>query len=180
MYASMIANSQAAYSLLQQTLPIFVQLASKYSHLWSPNRTILISQALYRPPNYYICKFVFYDTMAALALARSPLVQYDTRSSYNAWSSGKNGKALEWVYGCSLQIVVFVAKINAWRVGAGVERWIEDWREVEGEVIRWAPLMDYVDDSIGQVMRLAVQESWRHAVLIYLYMVSGFLEMDSR
>ncbi|QRV82523.1 Fungal specific transcription factor domain [Ceratobasidium sp. AG-Ba] len=174
LYASMILGSRAAYRLIEQTLPIFVRLAARYPHLWSARRMISIHQVLYRPPHYHLCKFVFYDLIAAVTFARPSLALYDTHPmSTNVPRQileTERSSALESVYGCTIPMIILFAKINALR--AGVERWNQDWRQLEVEVMGWTFIADHVDDSIGRIMRLAIQESWRQAILIYLYMVS--------
>jgi hypothetical protein len=39
-------------------------------------------------------------------------------------------------------------------------------------LMRWNPPVDRETESADRVMRLAIQEGWRQAVFIYLYMVS--------
>ncbi|KDN47245.1 hypothetical protein RSAG8_03724, partial [Rhizoctonia solani AG-8 WAC10335] len=49
--------------------------------------------------------------------------------------------------------------------------------EYEAAVRNWKPRVDYADQPSHLITRLAVQEAWRQAALIYLYM--GMLEADS-
>ncbi|KAG9103298.1 hypothetical protein FRC06_011490 [Ceratobasidium sp. 370] len=180
----MIFNSQAGYRLLKATVPVFLQLAYKRPYLWSQNSTISISHAVYAL-DYRLQKFVLWDTMAALAFASSPLMRYDTRLRMNpdpSVTTAYGAKVLEWVYGCPPMMIILIAKINACRVDKRIGQigpGYEDWRELEKELKRWSPLVDYVGDSTGRVMRLAIQEGWRHAMLIYLYMAGVAARYES-
>ncbi|KAG8791206.1 hypothetical protein FRC12_009876 [Ceratobasidium sp. 428] len=177
-FAIMIFDSRAGYHLFKATVPIFLQLASQYPYLWSQNSTISIFHALYAP-QYHIRKFVLWDTMTSLAFASPPVLQYDTQPTTSLSLPKADPvpeKILEWVYGCPQMIVMFIAKINGWRTG-GLGSGMEYWRELERKLQLWVPVVDRADDSTGRVMRLAVQEAWRHVVLIYLYM--GMCGVDS-
>lgn len=83
------------------------------------------------------------------------------------------------------------ARVNAWRA----VRWTEDdslsaggwpgssvasesgkpdeaeWKTAEKILKSWMPTIEEIDGSSNLVTRLAIQESWRQAVFIYLYMV---------
>lgn len=173
----MISNTQKGYSLFKKCAPIFLQLAVIYPELWTPTSSVSISRALYFH-QYEVRPFVLVDTIAALALGTAPLLHYDTtRYSHE---STEDSRVLEWVYGCPPDIIILLAKVNSWRVA----RWIDpaavngnEWREVEGMARTWGPNIEPVDGSANLVARVAIQECWRQAVLIYMYMVSlsGFL-----
>ncbi|QRW11317.1 Fungal specific transcription factor domain [Ceratobasidium sp. AG-Ba] len=58
-----------------------------------------------------------------------------------------------------------------------------DWRSIEQELHEWKPFTRTAleEESWRGVVRLAVQESWRHTLLIYLYMgVCGVASDDPR
>ncbi|CUA77810.1 hypothetical protein RSOLAG22IIIB_12847 [Rhizoctonia solani] len=80
---------------------------------------------------------------------------------------------MEPVYACPIIVLITLARVNASRVSrlmdqdeatpAGIQ-------EYEAAVQNWKPHVDYADQPSQLITRLAVQEAWRQAALIYLYM----------
>jgi hypothetical protein len=69
---------------------------------------------------------------------------------------------------------VNVMLVNAWRAAhPGIPN-ANEWVGLEMRTMAWEPRIAPItgEDSFEVVARLAVQESWRHTVLIYIYMVS--------
>lgn len=159
--------------MFKKCTPLLLQLAYRYPDLWHQNLSISISRALCAP-RFDITSFVFFDTITALALGTPPLLHYDT-----AYPTGPmEAKNLEWVYGCPAYIIVLLAQINAWRTSERLGQTMLEagtWREAEEALQGWSPRVKADEDSSDLIGRFAIQESWRHAVLIYLYMVSLLL-----
>lgn len=174
----MMSDSSKGYSLFKQCAPIFIQLVARYPHFWSQNSNISIFSALHS--SYYeVRRFVFYDTMAALLFGTPSLLRYDTTSNS---VKPADKRILESVYGCPREITILLAEINTWRAA----QWIShdrtgalEWREIETRLRRWNPDIESVDESSNLVARLAIQEGWRQASLIYLYMVSSISVVKS-
>ncbi|KAG8743391.1 hypothetical protein FRC10_012117 [Ceratobasidium sp. 414] len=163
-------NSCAGYSLLRRSLPTFFQLVAADSSLWSERQGLLVSfpRAL-ATQRYEIRRFVFYDTMIAFILGLPPLVEYDL-SEFPIIS--ELAQPLEWVHGIPAELLVNIVQVNAWRtVYPGVAN-ATGWVDLETRTLAWEAKAEEIrgDDSFGVVTRLAVQESWRHAVLVYIYM----------
>lgn len=123
---------------------------------------------------YEIRRFVFYDAMIAFALGTSSFAQYDT-SDFPILPVVV--RPLEWVHGIPVEFVVNIVQVNAWRTcNPGIPN-ANDWPELELRTLAWMPRTmelvgeDSCEDSYEVITRLAVQETWRHAVLIYIYMV---------
>ena len=115
--------------------------------------------------------FCFLDTTSALALGTPPLIHYDTTFPTQHFGTS----FIEQIYGCPAYLVVLMAYINAWRVSERLgQARLEDsrWREAEQLLQGWSPHVEPEDESSDFVQRFAVLESWRHAALIYLYLVS--------
>lgn len=57
-----------------------------------------------------------------------------------------------------------------------------DWMVIEQRLLAWrSPVPDAADeDSWKTIAQLAVHESWRQTLLIYLYMVSGLLSWKAQ
>ncbi|KAG8719780.1 Maltose acetyltransferase [Ceratobasidium sp. 394] len=174
-YVLMTSSGTAAYSLMRLCTPVFLQLAAKIEQIWTPTSAISIGHALHGPM-HEMRKFVFWDTMAAVAFGSTPLLHYDA-ALHPSPHIGGGSMILEWVYGCPAELVVLFAKVNGWRVArwmespaTGAER-VDEWKEVEKGAKTWSAMIDRTDESAGAIARLAVQESMRQAILIYLYMV---------
>ncbi|QRV96166.1 Fungal specific transcription factor domain [Ceratobasidium sp. AG-Ba] len=172
-YTSMILDSRASYAILKQCLPFFLQLATKFPDLWTVESAISIHRVLNTEVlSYEIRKFVLWDTVMATAFGTASLLHYDT-TLLDPPPRNERIRILERSYGCPKDIVSIIAKVNS----ARISRWLkptdsqsEEWTEVEARLKEWAPTLD-PDLSANVVARFAVQESWRQAAYIYLYMV---------
>ncbi|QRW10504.1 Fungal specific transcription factor domain [Ceratobasidium sp. AG-Ba] len=178
-YTSMLLDSRASYAILKQCLPFFLQLATKLPNLWTAESAISIHHVLNTEVlSYEIRKFVLWDTVMATAFGTAPLLHYDT-TLLDPPPRTERIRILERSYGCPKDIVSIIAKVNS----ARVSRWLkptdsqcEEWTGVEARLKEWAPTLD-PDLSTNVVARFAVQESWRQAAYIYLYM--GMCRVDS-
>ncbi|KAG8699475.1 hypothetical protein FRC09_006595 [Ceratobasidium sp. 395] len=174
-------NSAAGYSLLRRSLPTFFRLVAADSSLWSERRGLLVSlpRAL-SAERYEIRRFVYYDTMLAFILGLAPLVEYDS-SEFPIISEFT--RPLEWVHGIPIELIVDIVQVNAWRAAhPGVPN-MSGWVDLEVRAITWEPRTEEIQggESYDVVTRLAIQESWRHAVLVYVYMgMHGMLSSDFR
>ncbi|KAH7336783.1 hypothetical protein B0J17DRAFT_443671 [Rhizoctonia solani] len=120
-------------------------------------------------PRHELERFVLYDTTTAFVLGVPPLVEYGYDGGCNCVSHG-----FEWIHGIPFALVEIISQINSWRAGSRVAP-LDDWRVLERRITTWQPpsvMLDSKDSATGSVARLAVQESWRHVVLVYLYMAS--------
>jgi hypothetical protein len=120
-----------------------------------------------------ISRFVWVDTIVALVFGTTPLLHYDTTTQEK---TKLDSCQLEWVYGCPEEFIIFLGRVNAWRPLVHVQGGLavsNPWREIEAEVKVWDPVIEKSTESWDLVARLAVQECWRHALLIYLYMVGA-------
>ncbi|KAG9121811.1 hypothetical protein FRC07_002076, partial [Ceratobasidium sp. 392] len=118
------------------------------------------------------------DTMCSMVYGLPQVVDYDT--SIPPLDTGIH--PAEMVHGCPPELQLVLADINtrsAWKqIGP-----ILDWHIVERKLQEWQPVMrgSAGEESWKLVARLAVQESWRHALLIYLYMaVCGATSNEAR
>ncbi|KAF8594955.1 hypothetical protein BDV93DRAFT_564900 [Ceratobasidium sp. AG-I] len=167
--AYMISDTRQGYALFQKCALLAVRLMSKHPDLWASPSTISISRALHSPI-FEIGSFVLFDTIAPLALGIPPLLNYDTTRHL---IHPPEECFMEKLYGCPAHVMGLLAQINAWRSA----RWLEQpnpsankWKEVEEILHSWTPPVDSEADSHSFIGRFAVQESWQHAVFIYLYM----------
>ncbi|KAJ1305533.1 hypothetical protein OPQ81_000539 [Rhizoctonia solani] len=163
-------GSVSGYNLLQKAVPRFLQLvaANPYLYMEHPDANLVVSfRRAISAPQHELERFVIYDTAASFVLGVPPLVEYGY-----AEESGCVSHGFEWIHGIPFALVEIISQINSWRAGSRVAA-LDDWWVLENRILDWQPRLVVADDedsSIGGVARLAVQESWRHVVLIYLYM----------
>jgi hypothetical protein len=160
---------------MRRIAPTFMKIAFADPTLWprQPNLAgVSLAHALVSP-QFELTRFVFMDAISSLALGFPPLIEYDTS---HPPIRAQEVHPMEWVHGCPAELVAAIIKINIWRAhnqaGGG-----EDMDRVSGEIEAaawaWRPRYDYGPErnSWKVVARLAILEGWRHATLIYLYMV---------
>ncbi|KAH7337983.1 hypothetical protein B0J17DRAFT_660307 [Rhizoctonia solani] len=178
----MISNSSVGYTIFRKGVLIFLQLAARFPELWKSDSTVYLSQTLHSQ-RHELAKFPVMDTIAALAFGISPLIHYDATIQPQDFKPHKF-HFLEPVYACPVVVLMTFARVNAFRVS---QLMIQDGttaggaEEYESAVRSWKPNLNYADPGPQLVVRLAVQESWRQAALIYLYMgMCGANSADSR
>ncbi|CAE6467484.1 unnamed protein product [Rhizoctonia solani] len=164
-------DSASGYTLLRKTLPRFLRLVAADTNLLmeyaNGNLVVSFSRTL-GSPRHELERFVMYDTAAAFVLGVPPLVEYgyDFETSYAP-------HGFEWIHGIPFMLVEIISRINSRRAGSKVTP-LDDWQVLERRILAWQPelvVSDREESGTGSVARLAVQESWRHVILIYLYMV---------
>jgi hypothetical protein len=156
--------------LFRKSTSIFLRLAALIPQVWSDNGTVSISKVV-QVRQYEMKNFILQDTISALALGIPSVILYDVSGS---WAEEAPNSALEWVYGFPAGIVLLLAKINSWRAS----RFVEDtdpshseWQLIEEQLHNWSWDLDPTNQASDYIPRTAVQECWRQAALIYLYMV---------
>ncbi|KAJ1305732.1 hypothetical protein OPQ81_010464 [Rhizoctonia solani] len=173
--AFIVSGVAVGYSLFQRCTPTFLRLAALSTGLWSDNHTILVSKAL--QSRYEVIKFVAHDTIIAFLLGTPPLLHYNTTSS---WGDEKPNRVLELVYGIPAEVLYLLAKVNTWRASRLMGKLVQnqnDWRDIERALNNWSSIVDHTNEPIKDIGRFAVQETWRQAALIYLYM--GMRDVNS-
>ncbi|CAE6413763.1 unnamed protein product [Rhizoctonia solani] len=173
------AGSTLGYQLLQKALPGFLRLVAADPNLIAeqPDGGLLVSfpRAFGTSPQE-IKRFIIYDMATGFLLGVPPLLEYDYYGKCDPVSHGS-----EWIHGVPAPLVEIISQINSWRAGFKVP--LDDWRVLESRVMAWEvqPLPIEDGDSRMNVARLAIQEGWRHVVLIYIYMgICGVSSHDSR
>ncbi|KAF8606105.1 hypothetical protein BDV93DRAFT_520962 [Ceratobasidium sp. AG-I] len=165
------SNISIAYTLLRAIAPTFMKLACADPTLW-PRRTgsagVSLAHTIVAKP-FELCRFIFMDTISSLILGVPPLVEYDT--STPAIESDPT-HPIEWVHGCPAALIIAILKISIWRSDGSRNMDTDRLKEIEADIWGWYPKCDYgkLETSWQLVARLAIQEGWRHAALIYLYM----------
>ncbi|KAG9086808.1 hypothetical protein FRC06_002869, partial [Ceratobasidium sp. 370] len=169
--------------MFKKSAPLFIELVSRHPHLWTRDSTISLNAVLHAK-GFDIPRFAFFDTIYALAFGVAPLIHYDTNQPRP--TDIDHFHSLEWVFGCPPDIVVALAKVNAWRVSQWLEQTVttpnlDEWQVIEEQLQAWRPTVEHIDEPSNVLGRLAVFEGWRQAALIYLYMgMCGVSSADPR
>ncbi|CAE6477229.1 hypothetical protein ACGC1H_005913 [Rhizoctonia solani] len=175
-FGSIVSGSATGYSLLQRSTPVFLRLAARDLEIWVDDSSISVPET-FRKSQCEVIQFVVHDTLTALTLGIPPQVQYDTTS---VWVDVAPGHYMEWIYGFPVGVLILLAEINAWRTLRTLGQVAQNQnncRDIENRLNSWRPMMDHTDEPNNNVVWLAVQEAWRQAGLIYLYL--GMSEVNS-
>ncbi|CAE6498933.1 unnamed protein product, partial [Rhizoctonia solani] len=171
----MTSDNAAGYDLTRKATPTLLRLAYCYPEIWTEKGMISPSRVMLHN-KYEVFNFIWVDNIAAMVLGTSTFLPYDTTATAHRSQFG-----MEWIWGCPEEFIIQCARINMIRSSEEGQRNSGQWKNIESEIIEWEPVVEQSNDSRDTVARLAVQESWRHAMLIYLYMaVCGVNSADPR
>ncbi|CAE7212355.1 unnamed protein product [Rhizoctonia solani] len=164
---TMMIRSSNSYQMLQSITPTFLQVVYSNPKLWpigSDFAYVSLSHIL-ASKACDLAIFTFMDCTCAMAFGLPQHVEYDTTICPQPNSS----PAIQWAYGSPVEFQAVLIDINACRDRSPTAR---DWREIERWLLTWQsrPGEQTFTDSWMMVSWYAVQESWRLALLAYLYM----------
>ncbi|CAE6388994.1 unnamed protein product [Rhizoctonia solani] len=185
----MTASTRSGYNLLKRLTPAFLRAAQTLPSYY-PSQKVSLAEA-FTAPHLEIGRFVFMDAVASLMFGVPPFIDYDTDTPFIRHGSDTNGypgciHPTEWIHGSPLELTSLIVKISLWRAKNPGVRCAPDevWKPLEAEAWAWAPKVSSpisVNEPSQMVVRMAVQEGWRHAGLIYLYMgMCGCMSDDPR
>ncbi|KAF8685207.1 hypothetical protein RHS04_01009 [Rhizoctonia solani] len=162
-YSSPLSNIVA---LMKAAAPVFRRACPEPSDQLVNLPNILTS------PGLNLQHFAATDVLISVATARPMLFKYDvkcTPETYGQLLKGDYG--LRWLHGAPDHFIVLLAWINALYEEYGTNVDPMYIAEIENQVRSTDTKLGFVSDAILLVLRVALQECWRHAVLIYLYTV---------
>ncbi|KAG9082200.1 hypothetical protein FS749_007036, partial [Ceratobasidium sp. UAMH 11750] len=168
------------YELLKSYAPTFLQIVSSDPTLWlsSHDPTPVSLAHVLGSYQHELPHFAILDIVCSMAYALPQVVNYDT--SITPREDGVH--PIELVYGCPLELQTTLVDINILRSWEQVGP-ITNWHGIEQKLQRWQPTIRAAagEESWKMVARLAVQETWRHTLLVYLYMaVCGAVSNEAR
>lgn len=181
---TMITHSSSTYHVLRGTAPIFLQVAFSDPTLW-PNGCDLtgvpFSNILYSE-SHELAYFALLDCTYAMASGLPQQVEYDTTHYTRPIISSAyaNHSSHQWAHSSPSEFQLVLADINACRDKSPMAR---DWEDIERWLLTWQsqPAEYEFPESWMTIGWYAVQESWRLALLAYLYMaVCGASSDDPR
>lgn len=143
---------------------MFLQLVFSDPTLW-PNVDIspLVSLPYVLASNRHeLDHFIMVDILCSTTYGLPQMIEYDTSGSLPVFDRH--------IHGFPMEFHIVLADINT-RFQKSL---VYDWQSVEQRILAWqSPVCATSDqESWKRVSQLAVLESWRQTLLIYLYMVS--------
>ncbi|CAE6472980.1 unnamed protein product [Rhizoctonia solani] len=185
----MTSNSRSGYQLFKQLVPSFIRAAETLPSYLCSQKISLVEA--FTSTNYELGRFVFIDAVTSFILGVAPTIAYDTTMPVVRTPIECNGlpgsiHPTEWMHGSPIELTALIIKISLWRAKHPDIQCAPEstWKPLEIEAWAWAPRVaspGALNEPNQMVIRMAVQEGWRHAGLIYLYMgMCGCMSDDPR
>lgn len=168
---TMMGNCASTYQVLRTAAPTFLQMVFSNPELWlsSDDPTLVPLGPIIASTHHALAYFALTDSLSAMAFGLPSQVEYYTLG-YTITSAPV---PFEWTHSSPAEFQMILADINACRDKRPGARSRED---LERQLLSWQAQPSYYDESWESWMInawFAVQESWRLALLAYLYMVSS-------
>ncbi|CAE6528825.1 unnamed protein product [Rhizoctonia solani] len=184
MLKTRIIHSSNTYQVLRSMTPTFLQVVFSEPQLWANGRdptNIPLSNIL-GSEVHEVVYFALIDCTYSMATGLPQQVEYDTTIYASSRSSPQpnSSSSHQWAHSSPTEFQLVLADINACRDKSTTAR---DWRDIEQWLLAWQsrPAEHKFTESWMTVAWYAVQESWRLALLVYMYMaVCGISSDDSR
>lgn len=153
-------------------VPTFLQIAVSDSTLWPSQHnftTISVAHVL-ASDRHELGHFIYTDSLCSMAYGMPQVLEYDT-------STPPFDSITLPVQGCPVCPAVLQFALIDMNKLCGQMHIRDDWRSIERRILTWeAPVRDPTGvESWKVVTHLAIEETWRQTLLIYLYMVSCFI-----
>ncbi|KAG8736272.1 hypothetical protein FRC10_009489 [Ceratobasidium sp. 414] len=117
------------------------------------------------------------DIILSLNTGRPMIFEYDVTQTPDIYEHipQVDNVGVQWMHGVPDHFLVMLARVNMLREEFAPNVNPEIVQELEAGIDGFKPTLDESPDSYLKVARLAVQESWRQVMYIYLYMVRFIL-----
>jgi hypothetical protein len=126
-------------------------------------------------PEYSLRHFPAMDILLSVGTCRTMIFRYDISYTSELCEGvlDIDNIGLQWMHGIPDQFILMLARMNMLRddYGSNIDHSVI--HDLETEIRDFRPILGASMDPLLTVARLAVQESWRQAMYIYLYMVSS-------
>ncbi|CAE7170966.1 unnamed protein product [Rhizoctonia solani] len=159
-----------AYRLLHDATPTFFEIVNFDSSLWpNPNGPPVPCIAkIIASTRFKLAHFALVDVLCSMAYGLPQVVNYETATLVPETEI----HPIAWVHCFPLEFQVCIAEMNQRCAKSYVA---PDWHIMEHRLLSYQMPVVATDgaDSWKTIVRLAVLESWRQVLLIYLYMLFG-------
>ncbi|CEL53624.1 hypothetical protein RSOLAG1IB_06479 [Rhizoctonia solani AG-1 IB] len=175
---TMLLSDLNAYQALRKIAPAFLQVMYSSPTLWSLGSDLTrvpLSSALSSASHELAC-FTLIDCTYAMVSGLPQQIEYDTK----IYSQLPPLSRYQLTHGFPTELLLILADINACR---DKSPYAHDWRDIEHQLLKWQSCHTehMFTESWMTIAWYAVQESWRLALLIYLYLaVCNVSSEDSR
>ncbi|KAF8678718.1 hypothetical protein RHS04_05070 [Rhizoctonia solani] len=165
-------------SLMQLSAPIFRRACP------GPQDEFVHLPSLLLQSNLSLRYFATFDILMSVIMNRPMFFRYDVAFTQDVPESKMHIQdylGMQWFYGVPDRLVITLARMNALREDCGDCVDTATIRELELEIAGFRPVLGLSEEPSLLVSRLVVQECWRQAAYIYLYMgLCGAESIDSR
>ncbi|KAG8795809.1 hypothetical protein FRC12_009400 [Ceratobasidium sp. 428] len=170
---------QSFSTTLAHTIRLHKSAALVYRYACSepPDTPIHLPVKLLQPESTYR-HFPAMDILLSLSTCQPMLFQYDVTPLSEPCELDSNSPGLQWMHGIPDQFLVMLAQMNMLREDSAPNVDPGTIYHLEAQISSFEPALDRSTDSYLAIARLTVQESWRQAMYIYLYM--GLCGANSR
>ncbi|KAJ1305774.1 hypothetical protein OPQ81_010504 [Rhizoctonia solani] len=173
-----VSNGQHIYQLLQNAAPTFLEIVYSDPNLWpNPNGPPMACMSkVATSTRVELGLFAFTDIICSMAYGLPQIMDYETSTP----SLEQEIHPVHWIHYCPLEFQVCIAEMNQCCSRSYVT---SDWHVIEHRLLTYQARGIGTDttESWKAVASLAVVESWRQVLLIYLYMaVCGVSSDDIR
>ncbi|CEL52638.1 hypothetical protein RSOLAG1IB_05843 [Rhizoctonia solani AG-1 IB] len=161
-------------SLMQLSAPIFRRACPGSQEAFVHLPSLLLQS------NLSLRYFAVFDTLMSVITNRPMFFRYNVAFTQQVPESKmyiQDYFGMQWFYGVPDRLVITLARMNALREDYGDCVGTTTIRELELEIANFQPVLGPSDEPTLIVSRLVVQECWRQAAYIYLYM--GLCNADS-
>ncbi|KAH7338112.1 hypothetical protein B0J17DRAFT_411231 [Rhizoctonia solani] len=167
---AMMGHCSGTYQLLRTVTPTFLQTVFSDPGLWSDSQdpTLVPLGPVIESTHHGIAHFALTDSLSAMAFGLPSQVDYST----TGYTPPSTPSPFEWAHishSSPAEFQILLAEINACRDKRPSARARED---IERQLLAWQAQPNYYVESWEPWMISAwfsVQESWRLALLAYLY-----------
>ncbi|CAE6535563.1 unnamed protein product [Rhizoctonia solani] len=165
-------NMNPGMELMREAAPMFHQACPK-----SPDKRIHL-QTLFLLPTESLRDYAALDIFSSVVTSRPMFFQYNTTIDSvlesSVWNFSDDAE-IQWAHGLPNQIMLVFARINTLRSASIWD--LELFNELETTLQEFVPISAMSGEPNLALGKIAVQECWRQAAYIYLYM--GLYEADS-
>ncbi|CAE7071844.1 unnamed protein product, partial [Rhizoctonia solani] len=174
-----VQGTTAGYTTLRLALSSFLHLVSDDPDLWieqGRSGMLCISlPAVLTSNRIETRRFVYHDVVYSLILGLPTIAEYDSAGFPIAPGATIPIQWIRGIHGIPVEMFVNIVEVSNWRAG----RKDVDWAALEMRALAWKWRQVEIEskESAEMIYRVAIQEAWRHATLIYIYM--GMCEATS-
>ncbi|CAE6487875.1 unnamed protein product [Rhizoctonia solani] len=157
----------AHIQLMEEAAPVFRRACSE-----PPGQSLRLPNILLEP-GLNLRHYASIDIMTSALTGRPTFFKYDVPFSLELCEQilqAQEESGLYWLHGVPDQFIMIIAWINTLREIPGIGANSELLSQIERDLPQIKMIVDHQGDPALRIGRVVVQECWRQAIFIYLYM----------